>query len=52
MTDNHEVPAEDLEAQEGELLPDREAMSVLSPTVDPRGELFLPSEPGIGDPTD
>jgi len=52
MTDNQETPAEDLDAQEGELLPDREAMSIVTPTLDPSGELILPSEPDVGDPFD
>lgn len=52
MTDKQEAPAEDLDSEEGELLPDREAMSIVSPTPDPTGELILPSEPNIGDPFD
>jgi hypothetical protein len=51
--DAEEVDPE-LDDQSGELLPDREAMSVLTPQplppVDPDGDLILPSEPGIGDP--
>jgi hypothetical protein len=51
---DEELDPEEVDEQSGELLPEREAMSVLNPQplppVDPDGDLLLPSEPGIGDP--
>jgi hypothetical protein len=51
---DEELVSEVVEEQYGELLPDREAMSILNlqplPPVDPDGDLILQSEPGIGDP--
>ena len=53
MTDEPETTEEEaeVEEQDGELLPPREAMSVLNPVPHPYpGEITFPSEPGIGDP--
>jgi hypothetical protein len=43
MPDDKDVSQDDLEAQEAELLPEREAMSVISPLGD-RPEIYLPPD--------
>jgi hypothetical protein len=50
MTDRDDLSEEELETEDGELLPDREAMSVLTPP----GEVPLPfpEEPGLPPPRD
>ena len=52
MTDDQTVEPEEIETQDGELLPQREVMSVLTPLPDGSPEDVFPSEPGIGDPMD
>jgi hypothetical protein len=54
MSDEEERERAGLEEQSAELLPDREAMSVITPhplpATDPDGGLMLPGSPGSEDP--
>ena len=48
-----ELDPSELEDEVAEPLPDREALSIVTPTPELTGDEFVfPAEPGIGDPVD